>query len=185
MKHLLLVSLILTVLSTVWACALPVREAEPTPVASGLPAAAEILPPTVVATGTPEQPGLVEVTVYFTDSRRYAVGTPPFEAGVPRQVEAGADLPQAILAEFFRGPTETEQALGLEAITSGFTGFSELVIEEGTARAYLTGLCQSSGATYTIAQPIFANLSQFEEVRAIKIYDERRQRQAGVFLFPD
>jgi hypothetical protein len=64
-----------------------------------------------------------------------------------------------VLAEFFRGLTEEEWALGLEQVTSSITRFSSLVIEDGIARVYLTGSCRSNGATYTIAQPIIANLS--------------------------
>ncbi|MEW6568971.1 MAG: GerMN domain-containing protein, partial [Chloroflexota bacterium] len=93
-----------------------------------------------------------------------------FKVGVKRWVPADADLPEAVLREFFRGPTPDEQALGLQAVTSGFTGFSRLEIEDGVARLYLGGTCSSLGATYTVAQPILANLLQFPEVDWVKIY---------------
>lgn len=121
--------------------------------------------PTVV------QPVLVEVSVFFTDSRRYQAGVPPFETPVTRQVDPAGGLPQAVLTEFFHGPTEQEHALGLELIDSGFTGFSRLEIADGIARVYLSGECRSMGATYTIAQPIMANLRQFPEIQAVKLYD--------------
>jgi hypothetical protein len=169
MNSIRLTGLLWIVLPMLCACSLPVRERQP---ATGAPLA---VPPTLqneaVGMETGEVPDLLEATVYFTDSNRYAIGTPPFEAGVTRQVDSGVDLPRAVLVEFFRGPTEAERNQGLDLITSGFTGFSQLVIEDGIARVYLSGPCRSNGATYTIAQPLIANLSQFEAIRAIKIYD--------------
>lgn len=120
------------------------------------------------ATGAPEQ---VAVTVYFTDSNRYAEAIEPFEVGISRTVPAGSNLPEAVLTEFFKGPTAEEARQGLEAITSGATGFSELRIEEGIAHVTLEGECSSMGATYTIAQPLMKNLLQFEEIDYVKIYD--------------
>jgi hypothetical protein len=161
--------LIWIILPILCACSFPVREGQP---ATGSPpAATPSLQTEAVGMETGEGRSLVEVTVYFTDSNRYAIGTPPFEAGVTRQVDSGVDLPRAVLVEFFRGPTEAERTQGLDLITSGFTGFSQLVIEDGIARVYLSGPCRSNGATYTIAQPLIANLSQFETIQAIKIYD--------------
>ena len=119
--------------------------------------------PTVVAK--------VPITVYFTDIHLYAAGIPPFEVGVTRWVPAEANLPRAVLEAFFKGPTSEESGMGLEAITSGFTGLRELRIETGIAHLYLEGACQSLGAIYTIAQPILRNLLQFEEIQYVKIYD--------------
>jgi len=124
-----------------------------------------------------QTPDLVSVTVYFTDTNRYAAGTLPFEIAVTRTVPATSNLPKTVLLAFFAGPTPTEQAQGLEAITSGFEGFGALVIEDGIARVYLTGQCASLGATYTIAQPIMQNLLQFEEVSFVKIYDENENTE--------
>ncbi len=126
-------------------------------------------PPTATP-GTPP-PGLVEVSVYFTDSGKYATGTPPFEVAVTRPAAAGADLPRAVLDEFFKGPSAEESARGLEAITSGFTGYSSLEVQGGIARVHLTGPCTSNGATYTIAQLLIRNLTQFDEIKCVKIYD--------------
>jgi hypothetical protein len=61
--------------------------------------------------------------------------------------------------------------MGLELIDSGFTGYSQLVVAGGIAHIYLSGPCQSGGATYTIAQPLLANLRQFPEINYVKIYD--------------
>ncbi len=131
---------------------------------------------TSIPTLTPT-PKLVAITVYFTDSNRYAVGTPPFEAAVTRTVPASANLAEAVLLAFFDGPTLEEGEQGLEAITSGFDGFSVLVIEDGIARLYLRGECASLGATYTVAQPIMKNLLQFPEVLYVKIYDENGETE--------
>jgi len=125
----------------------------------------------VVSKLRPARPALVPATVYFTDTHRFAVGTPPFEVPVTRLVPATADPPAAVLTEFFKGPTAEERRRGLDAITSGFTGFSRLEIRDGIARVYLTGPCSSGGAAYTVAQPILKNLLQFKEIRYVKIYD--------------
>lgn len=123
--------------------------------------------PTPVAT----EPTQMEISVYFTDSNRYAAATPPFEVAVTRHVAPTSNLPEAVLREFFRGPTEEERSQGLDLIASGFTGFTSLRIEKGVAHVYLAGPCQSHGATYTIAQPLLANLLQFDEIDFVKIYD--------------
>ena len=102
----------------------------------------------------------------------YAAGTPPFEVAVTRLVPSSSNLPEAVLLAFFEGSTNEEREQGLEAITSGFDGVGSLIIEDGIARVYLTGVCASMGATYTVAQPIMQNLLQFPEVSYVKIYDE-------------
>jgi hypothetical protein len=128
-------------------------------------------------TPVPTEPPQVEIFVYFTDSNRYTAATPPFEVAVKRYVAPSANLPEAVLTEFFKGPTEEERAQGLDLITSGFTGFSSLKIEDGVAHIYLTGPCASGGATYTIAQPLLANLLQFDEIEFVKIYDSNGETE--------
>jgi hypothetical protein len=131
------------------------------------PTAGEVASPTA---------GEVEIAVYFTDTNRYAAATEPYEVAVTRTAPAGAGLPAAVLAAFFEGPTAGEAAQGLEAITSGATGFRELRIDDaGVAHVTLEGPCSSGGATYTIAQPLMKNLLQFEEIDYVKIYDEAGQ----------
>lgn len=120
------------------------------------------------ATATSDQ---VAITVYFTDSNRYAEAIEPFEVAVSRTAPAGSNLPEAVLTAFFKGPTVGEAQQGLDAITSGATGFSALRIEDGIAHVTLAGECSSMGATYTIAQPLMKNLLQFEEIDYVKIYD--------------
>ncbi|MFA5873223.1 MAG: hypothetical protein WC832_04595, partial [Anaerolineales bacterium] len=44
-------------------------------------------------------------------------------------------------------------------------------------RVYLTGTCASQGATYTIANLIYANLKQFPEIQWIKIYDQNNETE--------
>ena len=80
--------------------------------------------------------------------------------------------PEVVLEEFFLGPTLEEQTQGLIAVTSGATGFSSLVVGDGVAHVYLEGVCNSGGATYTIAQPLAVNLKQFDAIETVKIYDE-------------
>jgi spore germination protein GerM len=127
-----------------------------------------------VATVTP---ATVSLTIYFTDTARYQVGTEPYEAAVTRTVTAPASLPEAVLSQLFLGPTETEKGQGLSLVLNGTTGFSELTIENGIARVYLNGTCASNGATYTIANLINANLTQFPEIQWIKIYDQNNETE--------
>ena len=140
--------------------AVPLPPAEPSPTASLVPT----VPPTA-------QPAGAEIQVYFTDRNRFNAGTLPFEVAVPRTAPAGAVLPEAVLAEFFKGPTEAEQAQGLEALTSGFTGYSSLKVQGGVAHVYLVGPCASNGASYNVASLIVKNLRQFPQIQYVKIYD--------------
>lgn len=132
---------------------------------------------TVDAQGVVTESSQIEISVYFTDSNLFAIGTPPFEVAVTRSVAQTSNLPEAVLAEFFQGPTEEERSQGLELINSGFTGFSSLNIENGVAHVYLTGPCESRGATYTIAQPLLANLRQFDEITFVKVYDSNGETE--------
>ena len=122
-------------------------------------------------------PAPVTVTVYFTNIDRYAVGTEPYEDPVTRTVPMNGSLPQTVLAQLFLGPTPAEKAQGLDVVLSGTTGFSKLEIQDGVARVYLAGKCSSGGATYTISNLIFANLTQFPEIQWIKIYDENGETE--------
>jgi hypothetical protein len=119
----------------------------------------------------------VTLTIYFTDTTRYQVGTEPYETAVMRTVPAPASLPEAVLTQLFLGPTEEEKAQGLAVILSGTTGFSNLTVENGVARIYMTGTCASQGATYTIANLIFANLKQFPDIQWAKIYDQNNETE--------
>jgi hypothetical protein len=130
----------------------------------------------LVSACTPK-PAPVTITVYFTNVNRYAVGTEPYEDPVTRTVRMTGPLPETVLTQLFLGPTPEEKALGLDAILSGTTGFSKLTIQDGIARVYLTGKCNSGGATYTVSNLIFANLAQFSEVRRVKIYDENDETE--------
>jgi hypothetical protein len=124
------------------------------------------------ATSTP-----TTLTVYFTNINRYAIGTEPYEDSVTRTVPPTGSLPEMTLTQLFLGPTPEEKAQGLDVILSGTTGFSKLTVEAGVARIYLTGKCNSGGATYTISNLVFANLAQFPEIRWIKIYDENGETE--------
>ena len=128
----------------------------------------------------PSQPvtaASVIINVYFTDMTHFRVGTEPYEAAVVRTLAAPASFPEAVLDQLFLGPTDAEKTRGLEVVLSGTTGFSKLTIEDGIARVYLTGECDSKGATYTIANLIFSNLRQFPEIKWIKIYDQNNETE--------
>ena len=122
-------------------------------------------------------PPTATITVYFTDMARYQIGTEPYETAVTRTVPAAASRPEAVLTQLFLGPTDAEKASGLEVILSGTTGFNDFTVENGVARVYLTGTCNSNGSTYTIANLISANLTQFPQIHWIKIYDENGQTE--------
>jgi hypothetical protein len=151
--------------------AVPAETAAPPP-ATAPPATSQPTPTVTVApSAAPTQPAQVEIAVYFTDHDLFNAGAPPFEVAVPRLVPATANLPEAVLQAYFEGPTAEEQAEGLEAITSGFTGYSRLEVQDGIAHLYLTGPCVTNGAAYNVAAPLIKNLLQFEDIRFVKIYD--------------
>jgi hypothetical protein len=128
--------------------------------------------PAVTVVIPPTSPATIEITVYFTDVARYAAAEEPYETAVTRTVPGDAYPPAAVLTEFFKGPTDEEREQNLEAITSGFAGFDTLSVgADGVAHVYLEGECVSLGATYTVAQPIMANLLQFDAIQTVKIYD--------------
>jgi hypothetical protein len=131
----------------------PTFSPEPGPPASPTPAAA------------------AEIKVFFTDRSRYAQGIEPYEIPVTRTVELVKPLPALVLDQFFLGPSTEEREQGLDLITSGFTGYRELRIINGVAHVFLEGECASQGATYTIAQPLIKNLTQFPGILYVKIYD--------------
>lgn len=128
----------------------------------------------------PSEPPLTTettITVYFQDVARYQVGTEPYEKAVTRTIPVPASLPEAVLTQLFLGPTPAETAAGLAVVLSGTTGFSNFTVENGVARIYLTGTCNSNGSTYTISNLIAANLAQFPEIQWIKIYDQNGQTE--------
>ncbi len=127
--------------------------------------------PTPTGPAVTNPPVTMTVTVYFTNLPNFQVGKEPYETAVTRTVPKTDNLPQAVLTQLFLGPTADEKAQGLDVFLSGATGFSQLTVQDGVARVYLTGDCNSNGATYTIANLIDANLKQFPEIKWVKIYD--------------
>ncbi|MDP3450800.1 MAG: GerMN domain-containing protein [Anaerolineaceae bacterium] len=123
-------------------------------------------------TETPVPTETQTITVYFTDEAKFNVGTEPYEVAVNRPLPAGVDPVRAVLEAFFAGPTAEESAQGLVLVSSGFTGVGELTIEDGIARIHMEGKCANNGAAYSVANLIHKNLEQFEQISAIKIYDE-------------
>jgi hypothetical protein len=117
------------------------------------PAAAPIVPTSIpllapgIAVTAPSTPATQGIQIYFTDRERLAQGQLPFEMAVTRQMPVGADPARFVLEEFFKGPTPEEQARGLEQVTSGFSGFSEVRVQDEIAHVFLSGECRSNGAT--------------------------------------
>jgi hypothetical protein len=145
----------------------------PEPTATGTPSPTPLPSRTPTVTPVP----MMNITVYFTDHNAYLAGTPPFEVGVTRTVAQTPAIARAVLLQFFAGPTPAETAAGLTLVLSGATGFSNITIHDTIARVYLTGNCNSQGATYTIANPLYANLIQFGTVSYVKIYDQNGSTQ--------
>lgn len=114
---------------------------------------------------------LTEIAVFFMDENRFLSATEPYEVAVARYT-GSVDLPLAVLAAYFAGPTQAEYDQGLRPHTSGFTHVRELSIENGIARVYLGGTCANNGAAYSVAVPLMRNLLQFPEIKTVKIYDE-------------
>jgi hypothetical protein len=160
MKHVLLSILVLAIAAL--ACNITVNM--PTLPASEPPSATE-----TIATTT--------ITVYFMNVARFQVGTEPYEQAVTRVVLVPDSLPREVLTQLFMGPTPAEIAAGLQVVLSGTTGFNNFTLDNGVARLYLTGTCNSNGSTYTIANLVAANLAQFPEIQWIKIYDENGQTE--------
>ncbi len=124
-----------------------------------------------------ETTGTTTISVYFQDVARYQVGTEPYEKAVTRTIPVPASLPEAVLTQLFLGPTPAETAAGLAVVLSGTTGFSNFTVDNGVARLYLTGICNSNGSTYTIGNLVSANLAQFPEIQWVKIYDQNGQTE--------
>lgn len=75
------------------------------------------------------------------------------------------------MQRLFAGPTGTEVAAGLTFVSSGATGFKNLMICDQVARVQLTGGCASRGGTLTVATEIIPTLKQFASVKWVKIFD--------------
>lgn len=123
-------------------------------------------------TETPSPVEIPTITIYFTDQAKFNVGTEPYEVAVSRPLPVGVDPVRAVLDAFFAGPTADETEQGLVLVSSGFTGVGELSFENGIAHLHMLGNCANNGAAYSVANLIHKNLEQFEQITAIKIYDE-------------
>lgn len=173
MKGVIKILLLICVSSSLLACSIVFNLTQTPEVEAPL----KVEPPTV----SPPLPTATQtITVYFTDQAKFAVGTEPYEVAVMRPMPEGINPVCAVLDAFFAGPTAEESAQGLVLVSSGFTGVSELSIENGIARIHLVGKCANNGAAYSVASLIHKNLEQFSEITAIKIYDEN-----GDTLDPD
>lgn len=125
---------------------------------------------TALPTNTPPYQ---HVTVYFIDQARLDAGLIPVEVGVKRYAESAADPIRVVLDAYFKGPGLVEKQNGLTNILNGFTGYREFSIEDGIAHVHLTGACEFSPLSYSIAQALMINIRQFPEVRGVRIYDEK------------
>jgi hypothetical protein len=113
-----------------------------------------------------------EVNVYFTDNERLIAGQLPYEVAVKRFVPTSRNIVNAVLDEFFKGPTSVERNQGLALISNGFNGYSDIVFANGGVHVYLSGSCQSNGTLYNITRPLMLSLKQFPEIQFVKIYDQ-------------
>jgi hypothetical protein len=114
----------------------------------------------------------MEVSVYFTDNDRLIAGQLPYEVAVRRMVPTSKNIVNAVLDEFFKGPSDVERNQGLAVINNGFTGYSRVALANGGAYLYLTGSCQSNGTLYNITRPLILSLKQFPDIQFVKIYDQ-------------
>jgi hypothetical protein len=129
----------------------------------------------------------VEVSVYFTDNDRLIAGQLPYEVAVRRMVPTSKNIVNAVLDEFFKGPSSVERNQGLAVISNGFTGYSRVEFANGGVHVYLAGSCQSNGTLYNITYPLMLSLKQFPEIQFVKIYDQfghTRQPAARVDSIP-
>ncbi|MCF6277302.1 MAG: hypothetical protein L3J16_00920, partial [Anaerolineales bacterium] len=127
------------------------------------PTATRTLRPTKVPTWT-------KASIYFANKYRLKANSPPYETTGLRWVRT-AELPTAILNEYFKGPGSTERYWGYISIYNGFSGYSNLDIVDNVAHVYLTGSCQVSDSDYTIIDLLDANLKQLPEIEFVKVYD--------------
>jgi hypothetical protein len=103
---------------------------------------------------------------------RLAASTPPYEVAGNRYVASSISRYKAVLDEYFKGPGATERySLGYSAIYDGFTGYTQVTVENGVASVFLKGACNPARYDYTIADLVTYNLKQFPEVQFVKIYD--------------
>ena len=165
-----------------------------TPRPSLTPSATRTLRPTITLTPTPSRtpsptwtPLFEEIQVYFTDNKRLIAGQLPYEVAARRAVPSSKNRIEAVLDEFFKGPSDVERNSGLGLVLNGFTGYSKTTFSNGVVYVYLTGNCQSNGTLYSIAYPLMANLKQFPDVQYVKIFDQygdTRQPAARVNSIP-
>ena len=114
----------------------------------------------------------VRIDVYFTDNDRLISGQLPYEVAVRRFVPTSKNIVNAVLDEFFKGPSDVERNQGLAVISNGFTGYSKVEFANGGVHVYLAGNCQSNGTLYNITRALMASLKQFPEIQFVKIYDQ-------------
>ena len=130
---------------------------------------------TATPSSTPSQtstPLWQQVTLYFTESNHLAKGTQPYEVGITRYISSGIDPVEGVLNAYFLGLSDAERSQGLTVVLNGFTGYRRFKISNGLIHVYLNGSCQSNGTSYSIAQPLIANLKQFPEITYVKLYDQ-------------
>lgn len=114
----------------------------------------------------------MQIDVYFTDNNRLIAGQLPYEVAVQRMVPTSKNIINAVLDEFFQGPSDVERNQGLAVISNGFTGYSRVEFANGGLHVYLAGSCQSNGTLYNITRPLMLSLKQFPEIQFVKIYDQ-------------
>ncbi len=116
--------------------------------------------------------------IYFANSRRLAVNSPPYEATGKRYLRSNTNLYAGVLDQYFQGPGAVERYYyGYISLYDGFNGYTELDVSDGVARVYLSGSCERGRPDFTIANLITDNLKQFPEVQFVKVYDQDGQTE--------
>lgn len=106
------------------------------------------------------------------------IGQLPYETRRTRYIPSNLDMPKAALDQYFKGPGATERyTYGDVAIYDGFNGYSKFELTDGVAHVYLTGTCKRAQKDYTIANLLFANLKQFPQIQAVRLYDANGETQ--------
>jgi murein DD-endopeptidase MepM/ murein hydrolase activator NlpD len=156
-------------------CLDPLRAPTRTSTSSPAPSRTPTSTPSRTPTRTPRPtatPPYTLLNVYF-----YQRSTMNVVAG-RRWAPSSVDFGKFVLDAYFKGPGYTEKYVyGWISVFNGVTGF-DLQVQDGVARVYLQGGCDSGGSSFTIAQPILANLKQFPNIQFVKIYDPAGNTQS-------
>jgi hypothetical protein len=150
----------------------------PTPTITPTPTLTLTRVPTLTRTATQTRlpsptPLYNKFNIYFASRYRLSINQPPYEVVGLRYARSYYSRYNAVLDEYFKGPGWTEYfSYGYRAIYDGFTGYSQILVDNDILQVYLKGTCKRERSDFTIAQLIQDNLKQFPEVHHVKIFDQ-------------